>query len=130
MFVERPILGWGPVVFLYELGSRVGRLTRDPHNGFVWFLLEVEVVGAIFFYRGFSAMRPRSLEIANGPRGILPLALLVQLATMNFSAVTSTARRGGCSWQSRWRRRQSARSGNWPYRPRVHVPSGEAAKAQ
>ena len=32
MFLEKPVLGWGPVTNRFELGRRVGRPSRDTHN--------------------------------------------------------------------------------------------------
>jgi O-antigen ligase len=84
MFLERPILGWGPVDFLYELGSRLNLPSRDPHNGVLWLLLEVGIVGALFFFAGFYLCARASWKSRTGPDGILPLALMVMAAAMNF----------------------------------------------
>ena len=84
MFLERPILGWGPVDFLYELGSRLNLPYRDPHNGILWLLLEVGIVGALFFFAGFYLCARASWKSRTGPEGILPLALMVMAAAMNF----------------------------------------------
>jgi O-antigen ligase len=84
MFLERPILGWGPVDFLYELGSRLSLPARDPHQGILWLLLEVGIVGALFFFVGFYLCARASWKSRTGPEGILPLALMVMAVAMNL----------------------------------------------
>jgi O-antigen ligase len=84
MFLERPILGWGPVDFLYELGSRLGEPVRDPHQGILWLLLEVGIVGSLFFFVGFYLCARAAWKSRTGPEGILPLALMVMAVAMNL----------------------------------------------
>jgi O-antigen ligase len=52
MFLEKPWLGWGPDTFVYELGSRLGLEVKDPHNSYLWILLETGLVGAVPFFGG------------------------------------------------------------------------------
>lgn len=85
MFLERPILGWGPVEFLYELGSRLGLEIRDPHNLLLWLLLEVGIVGAVFFLAGFGLCARGAWRSRRGPEGVLPLALIVAVTVINLS---------------------------------------------
>jgi len=83
MISERPLLGWQPVNWFYELGQRVGGewtwRGRDVHNLYLAVLLEVGVLGATPFFIGLwwcarSAWRARRERL-----GLLPLALLVTL---------------------------------------------------
>ena len=85
MVLERPILGWGPFVFLYELGARVGLPTRDPHNTLLWLLLEGGIVGTFFFVAGFWRCFRGAWRSRAGPEGILPLALIMASVVKNFT---------------------------------------------
>jgi O-antigen ligase len=85
MIEEKPILGWGPVYHYYELGTRLGLPTRDPHNGFLWLLLECGIVGTAAFGRGYWLCARAAWRSRWGPEGILPLALMVLVTVMNFS---------------------------------------------
>lgn len=88
MFLEKPVLGWGPVENTYELALRVGqrdRPTRAAHNSILELLTASGLVGAILFLVGawFSV---RSAWLARrGRHGVLPLALLGSLFVSNMS---------------------------------------------
>ena len=62
MFLERPWLGWGPATFLFELGTRLGLPTRDPHNAYLWVLLETGILGAVPFFCWPVALLPEGME--------------------------------------------------------------------
>jgi O-antigen ligase len=78
MISERPLVGWQPVEFWYELGSRTGiRNGRDAHNIFLHVLLEVGIVGAAPFLIGLWLCGKGAWNARNRNLGLLPLALLV-----------------------------------------------------
>ncbi|MGH8057142.1 MAG: O-antigen ligase family protein, partial [Candidatus Entotheonellia bacterium] len=54
MILERPLFGWQPVAFWYELGTRLGRIfdTKDAHNLYLHLFLEVGALGALPFLVG------------------------------------------------------------------------------
>jgi O-antigen ligase len=94
MISEKPLLGWQPVVYLYELGRRTNSPWgyRDPHNLFLHLLLEVGLLGAMFFFIGLGlcvraawAARVCSLEL-------LPLVLLVTMMLGSMSGTTLTTK--------------------------------------
>lgn len=85
LFLERPILGWGPVEFLYKLGGRLNLPQRDPHGMFFWIVLEAGLVGALFFFAGVWLCIRAAWKSRTGPEGILPLALMVTVIVVNLS---------------------------------------------
>lgn len=76
MILERPMIGWGPVIHIWELGPRVGSETRDEHNVYLWILAEVGIVGAIPFFVGLWLCGLAAWRARHGSQGILPLVLL------------------------------------------------------
>lgn len=85
MIKERPILGWGPIGNIEELGLRTGHPRRDTHNLILYILTEVGLLGCIpFFYGvwlcGKAAWRSRASAL-----GILPLALFCVVLVINQS---------------------------------------------
>jgi O-antigen ligase len=88
MFLEKPVMGWGPVNNTHELAARLGERTRSKrstHN----LLLELLTAGGLLITLPFligawlcvhSAWRARS-----GAHGVLPLALLCSLFLSNMS---------------------------------------------
>jgi len=125
MFLERPILGWGPVEFLYELGSRTNRITKDPHSMYVWLVLEVGLVGALCFLTGVWLCLRAAWKARTGPEGILALALMIEVLVINLS-ITWLARKtmwfvfalalAAPAVLPLWRRKQVSRS-TLPARP-------------
>src|SRR5262249_31701621 len=85
MVEERPLLGWGPVQHLYELGSRVGMDVRDPHNLCLWLLTEGGLVGTLPFFLGVGLCLQAAWKALNGSEGALPLALLISLLVGGMS---------------------------------------------
>jgi O-antigen ligase len=88
MFNEKPLTGWGPVNAEYELGMRLAHdeeTSKNAHNMVLQVLMTSGIVGAIPFLAGtllalFAAWRSR-----NGPRGIVPLALMATILVANMS---------------------------------------------
>ncbi len=86
MVSERPLLGWQPIEFQYELGSRTGaRTLRDAHNIYLHLLLEVGVVGAVPFLIGLWLCGQRAWKARNGFLGLLPLAMLITVLVGGMS---------------------------------------------
>ncbi len=84
MFLEKPLFGWGPVSHSYEMAVRSRKAMGDPHNLYLWILIETGLVGAIPFFFGLwfcwrSVWRARA-----GPQGSLPLALLFFVLAINL----------------------------------------------
>jgi len=87
MIEERPLLGWRPIVFWYELGERLGEVggTRDAHNLYLHLLLEVGVVGAVPFLIGLYLCGGAAWKGREGNLGLLPIALLLAVLAANMS---------------------------------------------
>ncbi|MGH7508901.1 MAG: O-antigen ligase family protein [Gemmatimonadales bacterium] len=88
MFLERPVMGWGPITNTHELALRIGereRPKRAAHNILLELLTAGGLVTALPFVIGVwlsvrSAWRARA-----GPHGVLPLALFCSLFIANMS---------------------------------------------
>ena len=88
MFLERPVLGWGPIANTYELALRVGqrdRPRRASHNIVLELLTSTGLVGAIPFLVGVGLAARNAWRARHGEHGVLPLALLVTLLLANMS---------------------------------------------
>lgn len=88
MFLERPVLGWGPIANTYELALRVGqrdRPRRASHNIVLELLTSSGLVGAIPFLLGVGLAARNAWRARHGRHGVLPLALLVTLLLANMS---------------------------------------------
>ena len=95
MISEKPLFGWRPVEFWYELGKTglwVIRRIRDAHNLYLHLLLEVGFVGAIPFVIGLWLCVRAAWRGRNGTFGLLPLALVLAVLAGNMSA-TDIARK-------------------------------------
>ena len=77
MILESPLVGWGPVNHMWELGPRVGRLYRDEHNLYLRVLAEVGIVGAIPFFAGLWLCGRAAWKARHSAQGILPAAMLL-----------------------------------------------------
>ena len=85
MFMERPLMGWGPIQIWYELGARVGKKTRDAHNLFLHLLLEVGIIGTIPFCVGLYQCFRAAWKARTGSLGLLPFALVVAVLVTNMA---------------------------------------------
>jgi O-antigen ligase len=94
MISERPLFGWRPVEFWYELGRRyLGYWwIKDAHNLYLHVLLEVGLVGAIPFLIGLWLCVRAAWRGRNGSFGLLPLALVLAGLAANMS-ITDIARK-------------------------------------
>jgi O-antigen ligase len=79
MISERPLVGWGPVEFRYELGRRLfgWSFERDAHNTFLHLFMEVGIGGAVPFLIGLWLCGKGAWTARNRDPGLMPLALLV-----------------------------------------------------
>jgi O-antigen ligase len=84
MFLERPVLGWGPVTHRAELGSRLGLPFRDMHNLYLYVLTETGVLGSIPFFIGLWLCLLAAWKARNGFQGVLPLAMVACLLINNL----------------------------------------------
>lgn len=85
MFLDRPVIGWGPVSYGYELGSRTGVAYRGAHNLYLFLLIETGLVGAVPFFIALGLCLQSAWHNRGGAYGVLPLALLVLMLIANLS---------------------------------------------
>jgi O-antigen ligase len=87
MFLERPVLGWQPVEFTYELGGRVNAKSgrRDTHNLFLWLLVEVGLLGTIPFLSWLWLCMRASWNARKSHLGLLPLSILLSILAANMT---------------------------------------------
>jgi O-antigen ligase len=84
MVMEKPMFGWGPVNYLYELGSRLGLPSRDPHNAYLTILTEVGLIGAIPFFAGLWLCWHEAWKARFSIQGIAPVMMLSFLLMINM----------------------------------------------
>lgn len=121
MFLERPLIGWGPVNYGFELGSRTGKSYRGAHNLYLYVLIETGLAGAIPFFGALWLCLKNAWHNRQGPYGVSPLALLVVVLIANLSGdwldrklfwvVLAYALAGGYGKVSNLSRRQSPDAG-------------------
>jgi O-antigen ligase len=87
MVNEKPLMGWGPLHYRYELGNRVGQYggQRDAHNLYLTLLLEVGIFGAIPFLSGLGLCFWAAWKSRYGLEGSLPISMLVTVLMINMS---------------------------------------------
>jgi O-antigen ligase len=85
MFLQSPLIGWGPDNHLSELGSRLGGVRRDPHNLYLWILNETGLLGAILFFSGLWLCWRSAWKARRTTQGVVPLAMLVYLLLANLT---------------------------------------------
>jgi O-antigen ligase len=85
MFIESPIVGWGPVINVTELGYRFGRPFMDTHNGYLWILTETGLAGGVPYLIALWLCLRAAWRARHGPEGSLPLALLTSVFLINMS---------------------------------------------
>ena len=80
MISEKPLLGWRPVVLIYELGPRsLGRKWMDPHNLFLYLLMEVGLLGTMPFLIGLGLCMRAAWTARVSSLGLFPLVWLVTM---------------------------------------------------
>jgi len=102
MIAEKPLLGWQPIVYSYELASREGRNgpraghylqgPRDAHNLFLHLLVEVGLLGALPFLIGLGLCMRAAWTARIGSLGLLPLTWLITMIVANTSGTWMVAK--------------------------------------
>ncbi len=88
MFLEKPVLGWGPIGNNYELALRVGerdRQSRAAHNLILELLSAGGLVTAVPFLIGAWLSVRGAWQARGGQHGVVPLALFCSLFLANMS---------------------------------------------
>jgi O-antigen ligase len=88
MFLEKPVLGWGPVTNTYEVAQRIGereRPLRAAHNIVLELLTATGLVGAAPFLVGVWLCARNAWHARRNGFGVLPLALLCSVLISNMS---------------------------------------------
>jgi O-antigen ligase len=88
MFLEKPVLGWGPVTNTYELALRIGerdRPLRAAHNIVLELLTATGIAGAIPFLVGAWLCARNAWRARRSPHGALPFALFCSVLISNMS---------------------------------------------
>jgi O-antigen ligase len=88
MFLEKPLLGWGPVNNQYEVAARttdMAREHRDAHNLLLELFTAMGVVGAAPFLIGMGICVIAAWRGRTSPYGIVPLALMALFLVANIS---------------------------------------------
>jgi O-antigen ligase len=78
MFLERPIIGWGPVNVYREMSTRMPEPNyTDPHNVYLWLLGETGLLGTTPFLIGLWFCWRSAWKARGGAHGSLPFALVL-----------------------------------------------------
>jgi O-antigen ligase len=88
MFLEKPIVGWGPLNNQYEVAARttdMAREHRDAHNLLLELLTSSGIVGAVPFLIGLGACVVAAWRGRSSPYGVVPLALIAVFLVANIS---------------------------------------------
>jgi O-antigen ligase len=88
MFLEKPVMGWGPINNTHELAARVGERTRgkrSTHNLLLELLTAGGLVMTLPFLIGAGLCVRGAWRARSGAHGVLPLALLCSLFLSNMS---------------------------------------------
>ncbi len=88
MFLEKPVLGWGPVSNTYELAARIGereRPHRASHNILLELLTATGIAGALPFILGGLLCIGQAWQARHSGHGVLPLALCGSVFISNMS---------------------------------------------
>lgn len=91
MFFQKPMLGWGPVYNMVELGSRLGKTLKDTHSLYLMVLTETGLLGSILFFGGLGLLVRAAWLARVRIEGSLPMAMLTCLLIFNLSG----------TWQNR-----------------------------
>jgi O-antigen ligase len=90
MFVEKPLLGWGPISSTFELGMRLGHPeeeTKNPHNLILFGLVSTGLLGSLPLFVGIAFSGLSAWKTRDGPHGILPLAMVAAVLVANMSGL-------------------------------------------
>jgi len=94
LFEEKPLFGWGPIGCWYELSARLGdpKWSKDPHNLYLWILVETGLLGAIPFFSGLWLCVHAAWRTRHGIHGILPLMMIFCLLVINLKGTWLTGK--------------------------------------
>ena len=90
MFMEKPLLGWGPIASTYELGMRLGHPeenTKNPHNLGLFAIVSTGMAGALPLFAGILLATWAAWKARHGAHGALPLAMIVAVLVANMSSL-------------------------------------------
>ena len=88
MFLEKPLLGWGPINNQYEVAARttdMAREHRDAHNLLLELLTAEGLAGAVPFLIGVGLCALAAWRGRTSPFGIVPFALIALFLLANVS---------------------------------------------
>lgn len=88
MFLEKPVLGWGPVENQEEIAQRIGERRqerRDAHNLLLELLSSTGLLGATTFLIGLALCIRAAWRARRGSLHMFPLALLLTVLTGSVS---------------------------------------------
>jgi len=88
MFLEKPLLGWGPVNNQYEVAARttdMAREHRDAHNLLLELLTAEGLAGAVPFAIGMGLCVVAAWRGRTSPYGVVPFALIALFLVANVS---------------------------------------------
>lgn len=108
MFLEKPLLGWGPIDNMYELGLRTASLgigkknadglstaeNRDTHNLILDILTSVGVIGSAPLIICLGLCAGAAWKARRGPRGPGPLALMAVVLLLSMDTNWSASKQG------------------------------------
>jgi O-antigen ligase len=98
MFLEKPLVGWGPVANTWELGNRVQipRYERmDTHNLILYVITSTGIMGAIPFFVGVGLCVRAAFKSRGGAHGVLPMAVTASILVADMSS-------SGLHWKQHW----------------------------
>lgn len=90
MFKEKPLLGWGPVTSVYELGMRLGHPEeeiKNPHNLILYGLVTSGLLGSFPLFLGIALATWSGWKARHGAHGMLPLSLVIAVLAANMSGI-------------------------------------------
>ncbi len=99
MFMEKPLIGWGPIDNQYEVGRRVIIIkdihiykgaanykgARDTHNMFLDVLTSTGLFGAVPLFTYIIICMLAAWRARHGIQGVLPLTLVIMVVLINMS---------------------------------------------
>ena len=90
MFLEKPLLGWGPITSSYELGARLRHpreASKNSHNFVLEILVVTGLAGAALMFTGTGMAVLAAWKARRNVHAILPFALLVTVLAANMSGL-------------------------------------------